>query len=290
MNTNQTKLLGMLENGKVLVMLAPSFAIDFDYPAVIGMLHELGFDKVTELTFGARMVNYWYAEYIKAHPDQKYYITSPCPTCDLLIKNQYPELLQFLMPYSSPMAAMAKIAKKNFSDHKIAFASPCWAKQMIEAPRYTDVLDIVITFKDLKEIFELKGINASKYSNDSELSFDSFHEEDTKIYPISGGLAETAKVREYFEEEEILVADGIANLLKIFEEIKNGTTKYRFFDILNCPGGCIGGPAITNKDLPVEEKKKRVLDYKAKAERTAKPNPGQVESEADLDFNVNFKI
>lgn len=271
-------------------MLAPSFPIDYEYPAVIGMLRELGFDKVTELTFGARIVNYWYAEYIKAHPDQKYYITSPCPTCDLLIKNKYPQLLQYLMPYASPMSAMAKIAKKNFPSHKIVFASPCMAKQMIEAPRYPEVLDLVITFKDLQEIFDQREIKAAKYSEDSSLAFDSFYEEDTKIYPISGGLAETAKIREYFKEEEVLVTDGIANLLKAFEEIKDGTTKYRFFDILNCPGGCIGGPALSNKNLSIEEKKKRVLDYKTKAEKTAKPNPGQVESETDLDFNVNFKI
>jgi hypothetical protein len=63
MNKTQSTLLELVKKPSVC-MLAPSFPIDFKAPNVIGMLHKLGFDKVTELTFGARIVNYWYAEYI----------------------------------------------------------------------------------------------------------------------------------------------------------------------------------------------------------------------------------
>jgi hypothetical protein len=43
--------------GKYIIMLAPSFVVDFSYPQIIGQLKELGFDKIVELTFGAKMVN-----------------------------------------------------------------------------------------------------------------------------------------------------------------------------------------------------------------------------------------
>ena len=72
--------IDLIKNNETTAMLAPTFAIDFKYPNVIGMLRGLGFKEVTELTFGARMVNWAYANYIKEHPDQRLFIASPCPT------------------------------------------------------------------------------------------------------------------------------------------------------------------------------------------------------------------
>lgn len=96
-------------------MLAPTFVLDFKYPNIIGMMRQLGFDKVTELTFGARIVNWHYEEYVKEHSEQKYFISSPCPTCVTFIENKYPELTKYLIPAVSPMIAMAKVYKKTSS-------------------------------------------------------------------------------------------------------------------------------------------------------------------------------
>jgi len=282
MNDRKLQLLELLKK-PTICMLAPSFPIDFRYPQIIGALKKLGFDKVTELTFGARMVNYSYIEYVKSHPDQKYYITSPCPTCVALIKSKYPELVQYLVPHVSPMVAMAKILRKYYPDHNIVFASPCLAKQAIEAPLYKNIIDLVLTFKELTQILEDRGIKESG----TDYLFDSFYEEDTKIYPISGGLAQTAKLNNFFKDEEICIADEPKNLFKHFDEIKSGTTKYRFFDILNCPGGCIGGPALVNGNLSREEKEKCILEYQ-KATEKSKKNNGNVELEKNIDFKTSF--
>lgn len=285
MNPIQIKLIGLLKKPTVC-MLAPSFPIDFKYPNIIGMLKELGFDKVTELTYGARIVNYWYVDYVKSHPKQKYYITSPCPTCVSLIQKRYPEIEKYLVPHVSPMAAMAKIAKKYFPDHNVVFVSPCYAKQMMEAPKYDDVIDLVITFKELGKIFEAQDIQAEDFEEQS-FEFDSFYEEDTKVYPISGGLAQTAHLRKYFKDDELFIADQPVNLLPAFEEIKAGKSKYRFFDILNCPGGCIGGPGLANSKLPTEAKRKKVLDYQ-KSVANQKVNSHDVELESSLDFKAKL--
>ena len=100
------KTISLIKNNDSIALLAPTFVLDFQFPAIIGMLRKLGFDKVTELTYGAKIVNWHYAEYVKEHPDQKYFITSPCPTTVNLIQSQYPELVQYLVPVVSPMAAM----------------------------------------------------------------------------------------------------------------------------------------------------------------------------------------
>jgi iron only hydrogenase large subunit-like protein len=279
--------IDLLKNNKSVAMLAPTFAIDFKYPNIIGMLHKLGFKEVTELTYGARMVNWAYAEYIKEHQDQKYFIASPCPTVVAMVKTQYPDLVKYLMPIVSPMVAMAKIYKKKHPTHKVFFISPCWAKENVEAPQYKDFIDGVITLKDLKDIFSAQNIKEEDFTE--EYYFDSLVREYTKIYPISGGLASTSHIGGLFKEGEILVTDGVINIKKAFEDIKAGTSKYRFLDILNCDGGCIGGPAINNKDLPLETKREIIQKYTHRSsEATMGRHKGKVDYAKDINFSENF--
>ncbi len=81
MLNNITEILNEIRSQRSIALLAPAFPIDFQYPSIIGMLRHLGFDKVTELTYGARMVNWHYGEYIKNHPNQKLFIASPAQIC-----------------------------------------------------------------------------------------------------------------------------------------------------------------------------------------------------------------
>jgi iron only hydrogenase large subunit-like protein len=288
MNEHQANLNELLKKEKVVALVAPSFPIDYSYPEIIGMLKKLGFDKVIELTFGARMVNYHYAQYVKSHPDQKYYITSPCPTCVALIKARYPELVQYLVPRISPMIAAARITKEHFPDHKLVFISPCLAKRSLELPKFKKDLDGIITFTELDELFNEKNISADDFKG-QKFIFDSFVREFTKIYPISGGLAETAHIRHFCEDDEIVVADTVPELIKILDEAKAGTSKYRFFDILNCKGGCIGGGALKNKDLPTEKKARLILNYRNFAEiAPTGEEVGNVENAEGIDFDTEI--
>jgi iron only hydrogenase large subunit-like protein len=281
--------IDLIKNNETVAMLAPSFAIDFKYPNIIGMLRHLGFKDVTELTFGARMVNWVYANYIKEHLNQKLFIASPCPIVVALVKNQYPEFAQYLMPFDSPMVATAKIYKKYNPGDKAIFISPCIAKENVEMLRYKDLnlIDAVITLNDLKQIFNNEGIKEKDFNRN--YYFNSFIREYTKIYPMSGGLAATSHISKLFEPEEILVTDGVENIKKVFEEIKTGQKNYRFLDILNCNGGCIGGPAINNKNLSAEEKKRMILEYTTLSSKdTMGKHEGKIDYADDINFTTSF--
>jgi len=283
--------IDLIKNNEAVAMLAPSFPIDFKYPNIIGMLRHLGFKEVTELTFGARMVNWEYADYIKAHPDQELFIASPCPTVVAMIQNQYPELAKFLMPIVSPMASMARIYKKHKLDCKVVFFSPCWAKQNVEAPKYKEAIDEVITFQELKQIFSQEKIKEEDFTKN--YYFDSLIREYTKIYPVSGGLASTSHIQKLFKPDEILVTDGVENIKKAFEEIRSGGPKgrphYRFLDILNCDGGCIGGPAINNQYFPIEERKKIILEYtKSSSLSNMGKHEGKIKDARDIDLSAEY--
>jgi len=279
--------INLIKSNETVAMLAPSFPIDFKYPNIIGMLRHVGFKEVTELTFGARMVNWEYANYVKAHPNQKLFIASPCPTVVAMIQTQYPEFVKYLMPIVSPMASMARIHKKQKPNYKIIFLSPCWAKENVEAPKYRGLIDEVITFKDLKQIFEQEKIKEEDFSKN--YYFNSLIREYTKIYPVSGGLATTSHIQKLFKPEEILVTDGVQNIKKALDDIKSGQKPYKFLDILNCDGGCIGGPAINNQYFPIEERKKIILEYtRSSSLATMGKHEGKVDYAKNIDFNAKF--
>ncbi len=283
------EIIEKIRSDKAIAMLAPAFAIDFEYPNIIGMLRELGFDKVCELTYGARMVNWWYVEYIKEHSDQKYFIASPCPTIVAYVKSKYPNLLQYMMPYASPMLSMARILRKHYSDYKIIFLSPCLAKRNLEAMQNKEKIDTVITFKELNEIFNTRGIYKDDFNR--QYQFDSLIHEYTKVYPISGGLAHTSHLSKIFKEEEVFIDDGIANIDPVLRQLDEGNSPYRFLDILNCNGGCIGGPAIINQHLSTAERRDRVRRYlNESSERNLGPHRGHLEYAEGVDLSVELKI
>ncbi len=281
------EIVNKIKEEESIAMLAPAFAIDFEYPNIIGMLRKLGFDKVVELTYGARMVNWWYVEYIKEHPDQKYYIASPCPTVVTFIKSKYPHLTQYMMPYASPMLSMARILKKHYPDFKIYFISPCLAKRNLEISQHGQEINGAITFKELDDIFTSNGIITDDYNR--QYQFDSLIHEYTKIYPISGGLARTSHLSKIFKEDEIFIDDGIVNIDPVLKQMSEGDSPYRFLDILNCNGGCIGGPAIVNQQLSVEDRKAKIKEYLNEAsERDLGPHRGHLEYAEGIDLSVKF--
>ncbi|MCX6719599.1 MAG: hypothetical protein NTV36_00600 [Candidatus Staskawiczbacteria bacterium] len=278
--------IDLIKNNQAVAMLAPTFVIDFKYPNIIGMLRHLGFKEVTELTFGARMVNWAYANYIKEHTNQELFISSPCPTVVAFVKTQYPDLAKYLMPIVSPMVAMAKIHKKLNPNFKVVFISPCWAKENLEAPKHPEI-DAVITLKDLKQIFEQENIKEEDFEKD--YYFDSLIREYTKIYPVSGGLATTSHIQKLFKDGEILVCDGVENIKKTFEEVINKTKPYKFLDLLNCPGGCIGGPAINRQDLSTDQRKEIIFEYTHRSsEATMGKHEGKVEDAKNIDLSTTY--
>jgi iron only hydrogenase large subunit-like protein len=248
------ELLAFKENVSLLV--APSFVVDFDYESFVPLMKGFGFDQVFEITFGARTITKKYQKYILDNKTQKKFISSTCPMCVNLIKAKFPDLTKYLMPFDSPMIAMAKIVKKNFPKNKIVFLSPCTAKK-IEA-KNSKIIDCVITFKELKEIIE----NVEPIPVKSSHLFDKFYNDYTKIYPLSGGLSKTMQSKKIFEEKEQIALDGQKNIVKLFES----NPKQKFFDILFCSGGCIGGNGINIK-TPIFFRKFSVKSYIKQAKK-----------------------
>lgn len=272
---------------KYVCMLAPSFVADWEYPNIVYRLRTLGFDEVVELTFGAKMTNINYYELLKERNDRTW-ISSPCPTLVNLIRTKYPHLIPNLVPVHSPMGSMGLICRKYFPNHKIVFVGPCITKKL-EA-KELGYIDEAYTFKEIEEMFKEKNIPEKIEDGKYCKTFDKFYNDYTKIYPLSGGLSSTLHHENILKKNEILVVDGLNNIIKILDGFKDGYyMKYKFLDLLSCEGGCINGPGMVGT-YPVKERINRVKKYKEYASRYEQDlgRTGRKAHVEDIDFKRSF--
>jgi len=262
--------------GKYVAMLAPSFIVDFSYPQIISQLKEIGFEKVVELTFGAKMINRNYHNFLGN--SKNLVIASVCPGIVDFIKNKFPKYRKNLILVDSPMIAMAKICKKTYPGYKLVFISPCNFKK--EEAKNSGIIDYVIDYKELKELF----LKYKIFPKIKQAYFDKFYNDYTKIYPVTGGLSKTAHLKGIINKNEIKIIDGIVDVSKFLEKPDK---KIKFLDVNFCVGGCIGGPCITSKES-IEKRKKKVLDYIEIARKEDIPNPrlGLVEKAKNINFSI----
>jgi len=268
---------------KIVVMLAPSFVAEFVYPNIILKLREMGFDKVVELTFGAKMINRDYHEQL--HKNKRLLISSVCAGIVETINNKYPKYKNNLAKIDSPLIATAKICKKIYPKHKTCFLSPCYFK-VIESKK-SDYVDYCITYKELKDLIHLRRNKKRRFHKLRRKNprFDKFYNGYTKIYPLSGGLSKTSHLKGVLKPGQEKVLDGIADVEEFLKSYKP-KSKVKFLDVTFCKGGCIGGPCLTSP-LSITQRQKKVLDYteKAKNEKIPESKKGTIEKAKGIKFS-----
>jgi len=272
---------------KKLAMLAPSFVADFDYPEIIHQLHCLGYDKVVELTFGAKLVNKEYHKLLeKPENKKKLLISSVCAGIIDFIENRMPQYKKNLMPVDSPMIATAKICRREYPKHKIVFIAPCYAKKKEAETLGKEFVDEVITYNELIDILKKAKMKTCLREHKNKLFFDKFYNDFTKIYPLAGGLSKTAHIKGILKPEETKTIDGIAEIRKFLE---NPDKKVRFLDCNFCVGGCIGGPCL-DQSQSLAKRKKKILKYVewAMKERIPEKRKGLYEKAKGISLRHEF--
>ncbi|VVB80427.1 Uncharacterised protein [uncultured archaeon] len=270
---------------KLVALLAPSFIADFDYPLIIYQLRARGFDKIVELTFGAKMINREYHKILKEQKD-KLFISSVCPGVVETIRNKYPQYRKNLIPVLSPMTATAKICRKLYPKHKLVFISPCQFKKI--ETNQSEYVDFAIDYNELRKLFEEnkeeinKKIKILKKKKTNKIGFDKFYNDYTKIYPLAGGLSKTAHLKQVLNPGEEVKIDGI---LEVEKFLQNPDKKVRFIDVTFCKGGCLGGPCVLNKNLP--DKRKRLMKYLnySKKEKIEENKKGLIRKAEGINFS-----
>ena len=254
---------------KVVALLAPSFPASFYYlepKEFFDSLKEIGFTDIMEITHGIELTVPAYQNFLATNPEMA--ISSFCPAIVGMIERQFPSLLPYLVPVDSAVLAAAKYAAWKYPKSKIVFIGPCIAKKQEMIDFGTGFLDAVLTFKELKRMFDSRGLHENQ-----DRTYKSVSESNSSLpplFPISGGLARNLDPKGIlFREEEIAVVDGkeesLLFLQNLARELKSGKTEFRFVDILLCKG-CIDGPEM-DSPLDLFSRKHCILKYAQNKEK-----------------------
>jgi iron only hydrogenase large subunit-like protein len=279
-----SRLKVLLESDKkVIASIAPSWVSDFpniEEGQMIAALKKIGFDGVGETALGAEQVTSATAEMIEKGGN-KLYISSACPTSVDFIRKYIPDLADNITPIKSPMLAHAKLIKEEYGDDTaVVFIGPCISKKL-ESDRHPDLINIAITFSNLKKIFKEKDIIPLHLSAHEDDKFVLTKASEGAYYPLEGGMAETLK--RYKGQENTFVV-GLSGIENIKNELKGFVGKDLdapvFVECLACPGGCINGPCSAKKGSLLEAR----LNVK---EATVWPEE-KIEKKADIDVSEVF--
>ncbi len=227
-----------------IAIVAPSFPAEFqeisDYKLFIGMLRSVGFDRVAEVAFGADLVARKYLELMEN--EERYYITTSCPAVVSYIQKYQPELVKHMIPVVSPMVAMAEVIRKKYgSKVNIIFIGPCIAKKS-EAEQFNGCIDAVLTFTELREIFNKYNINSK---NVETSDFDSPVGGKGALFPISRGMIQSIDLDKNPIVDDIIVAEGRVDFPEALREFRSGLLNNHHLDLLCC-NGCIMGAGMSN--------------------------------------------
>ena len=157
----------------VFVSLAPSYVTEF--PGVkaaqmIGALKKLGFAGVSETALGAQQVSAQAAELLRKNPE-RVLASSACPTVVAFLQRHRAGGSELLTGLLSPLLTHCKMLRQHFgAEIGIVFIGPCIAKKL-EAAQHPELLDVVLTFEDLRRWLEQEKIAPEKMIETRRKSF-----------------------------------------------------------------------------------------------------------------------
>lgn len=248
-----------LDSGEqVAVSLAPSFPGSFimENPLqLITALRSLGFSAIEETAIGAEAVSKKYRE--DYFGPSRHIITTSCPTVDTLVEKYYSKLVPYLSTVVSPMMAHGKFLKEKYPGAKVVFAGPCISKKLeVLGQDGKPCIDAVLTFDEMDEWFEEKGINLGACAPGQ---FDSDDCDVARFYPLAGGVAKSS-VSDVTGPRRVIKIDGLKNCRDFLDHIDSLHENY-WIEMNACSEGCVNGPGNTHSPFVKYERIERVKEY-----------------------------
>lgn len=191
-------------------------------------IKEFGFDEVVEYS---DIEGTLYKQALKdSIGKNKVMITSFCPTINKLIINEYPTLIDHLLPYDYPVEIAAKKLRDKYADKKIGIYSLCECVGKLSLAKYPfgneeSNIDYALSVSKLfPQINHLKNdlqedIEFNRLGIESIVS-DLYGKDNLSIISVEG-LSQTRKVLDLVEFDQLKHIDLLA--------------------LFNCFQGCIGG-------------------------------------------------
>lgn len=245
---------------KIIAAVAPAIVGQFGENVSMGQiragLKKIGFADMVEVAFFADMLTIKEAvEFNRFVKKEKDFMLSSCccPIWVGMIKAKFHELIKYTSPSISPMIAAGKVIKTLDPKCKVVFIGPCVAKKAeAKSEDLKGAIDYVLTFNELKDIFQVFDINLEELH---EVLSTQYASRGGRIYGRIGGVSEAIKnaLFEMFPDKFDMFsseqASGIKECKEMLKNALEGKIKANFLEGMGCDGGCVGGPkAIISKE------------------------------------------
>ena len=252
----------ILRKPKVFASLAPSFVAAFPDAspfALVSALEQLGFAGVSETALGAQLVSRQVAADL-SDGQKGPLVSSACPTTVELIEKYFPQHRPLISDTLSPLQAHGQMLRHLYGeDIGVVFLGPCVAKKQ-EAEDRPDLIDVALTFEELKEWLEEAEIDPNLI-DDSGATFVPYRAEEGAVYPIEGGMIATLKKGAGVDDRNFLSVSGITSVVDVLQELSEELPEEPvFLELLACKGGCVNGPKCTGPRRNIL-KRRKVLDW-----------------------------
>ncbi len=277
----------------LVALPAPSLYAQFnnlhDTETVLAGLLDIGFDSFYEVARAAELVSDATRKIMGNMP--KPVISSACPAVVRLIKVRFPQLIDHVLPFVSPMELAARLAKKEvmektgLAEEEIGciFISPCPAKiTAINNPigSKKTYVDGSVAMKDVYPLL-LSAMKHPTRTVDASAGR-------IGISWASGGGESSGLVT----VENYLACDGIENVIRVLEDLEDDKFQNLEFVELNaCPGGCVGGVLTVENPFIAKTKLKAIRKYLPVSMNSLENSiPAHMLWDTELEYNPVFEL
>jgi diguanylate cyclase (GGDEF)-like protein len=233
------RALELVLSGRAALILPVECAAYF-YPAtpeqVVNACYAAGFRTVHRGVLGDELVA---REYLSLWSDDGWgtMLRSTCPVIVETVRTQYPELVPYLAPVATPIAAEARYLRGMYgSTTPVVYAGVCITEGGPD-------VDAAITFDELAGLFERRGISVEAQPT----YFSRVPEERRRHLSMAGGLPLEVLLEETQASRRFRKVRGLASLEAIAHAVAVDRIELGFVDILPCEG-CLDHPLLGPRD------------------------------------------
>ena len=242
-------IMALKSDTPVYAIVAPAVAGQFEpelkNTQLRGAFKALGFTDIKEVAVGADLCTIEEAkDFMEEVPEKIPFMgTSCCPAWSVMAKKTVPQLANCISMALTPMVLTARLLKHEEPDCKIVFVGPCAAKKL-EASRKSvrSYVDFVLTFEEVKGMFDAKGVDFASLPEEEPLTQAS---SDGRGFAASGGVVaavvKAVKRMDPDREVKVVSANGLQECKKMLMAAKAGKYNGYLLEGMACPGGCIAG-------------------------------------------------
>jgi len=246
--TKPDELSEVLKADYPVLLIPPSFYGQFSaqIPAakIKKAIKSLGFKAVFDVADAAAALSRKTLDFLNNNSGS--YISTSCPVIVRLIKLQFPDLIEMLIPLKSPVELIAEKLERKFFDEKniepeIFFLTPCPAKLTTVKRAIGQKSSFLSGAIGVENVYQKIYEALENFEEDFETKV-----EDNNLITLAsiwGKEGGEESILKSWQDINTLSVSGLKQVKKLLNEIErnNIPEEIRYFELTSCIDGCIGG-------------------------------------------------